>query len=221
MAKKKQAKEMPETAKPEITVEPKQKTVAGGQKSVKILDKSAVQNAPVPKPAPFAPDIPVREKVQKPGSGMLKNLLLAGLIIIVLVLAYYFLSSSDTSFVPGSTVDPETFKTEFEKAPRVFIVMDVRGVSDSIISNNILQCGVDFAGSSGMGPKNATYLSVDNNGCVAPDGKHETKECFSWLKSGLTIYIKQGDTGAKYYSNGIVVNMGKEYTLGTCGIHRV
>ncbi|HSB47008.1 MAG TPA: hypothetical protein VLD37_03270 [Candidatus Bilamarchaeum sp.] len=207
--KPKEAKEAPEKARAPATGE----TIMSAQEPV-------AGAAPPPKAVPPAP-VPVEARVRKSGSGMLKNLALAGLIIVAIVLAYYFLSNSDTSFVPGSAVDAETFKAEFEKAPRVFIVMDIRGVSDPVISNNILQCGVDFAGSSGMGPKNATYISVDGSGCVAPDGKHETRECFSWLRSGLTIYIKQGDSGAKYYSNGLVVNLGKEYTLGTCGIHRI
>jgi hypothetical protein len=162
--------------------------------------------------APKAPE----PKVETP-----KHLALAGLIVLALALAYYFLGTSDTSFVPGSSVDAETFKNKFEEASRVFIVMDIRGVGDQTVSNNILQCGVDFAGSTGLGPKNATYISVDSSGCVAPDGRHEAKECFSWLKNGITIYIKQGDSGAKYYSNGLVVNVGKDYALGTCGIHRV
>lgn len=186
----------------------------------KKTKKAAEEAAPMEEAAK-EPVMKPAEKPAAPKSALWKNLALAGLIVLAIILAFYFTSSSDTSFVPGSAVDAETFKNNFEAASRIFIVMDIRGVTESALSNNILQCGVDFAGSSGMGPKNATYVSVDDDGCVAPDGRHETKECFGWLRNGQTIYIKQGDAGAKYYSNGMVVNVGRNYTLGTCGIHRI
>jgi hypothetical protein len=150
----------------------------------------------------------------------LKTAAVVLLLIIAVALAYYFLNQSSTAFVPGTSVDADTFKTEFNSASNIFIVMDVRGVSDSTVSNNILQCGVDFAGSSGMGGKAVTPISFGNDGCVAPDGKRDASQCFSMLQNGLTIYVKQGPGGVDYYSNGMVVTVGSNYTVGKCGISR-
>ena len=208
MAKKKKSSET------EITVEPKKKVASGA-----AMTDQSVPPAAVPKTPPPAAEIPVKAKVEKK-SDLFKNLALAGLVVLAIALAYYFITSSETTFNPGSKTDQETFANTFEDTGRIFIVMDTRGVSDSQISDNILQCGVDFAGSTGMGGKNVTPIGIDSSSCTAPDGTHQTKECFSWLKSGLTIYVKEGSPpGADYYSNGMVVRLGREYAVGTCGIH--
>lgn len=157
--------------------------------------------------------------VQKKGSA-LKTAAVVVLLVIALALAYYFLNQSSMAFTPGTSVDAETFKGIFDSASNVFIVMDVRGVKDTKVSDNILQCGVDFAGSSGMGGKSVTPLSLADDGCTAPDGKRDPSDCFSMLKSGLTIYVKQGPGGASYYSNGMVVTVGSNYTMGSCAITR-
>lgn len=168
-------------------------------------------------------DAPSTEPAQKAGGpreqgGLIKGLMVVGLLAAVLFMAYYFLTLSENSFVPGSVVDAETFKGIFSHAQNVFIVMDVRGVSDTAVSNNVLQCGVDFAASSGMGGKTVTPISLGNEGCVAPDGVRKPKECFTMLQDGVTIYVKEGPGGANYYSNGMVVFVGNQYALGTCGI---
>ncbi len=160
-----------------------------------------------------------KEPVQKKGSA-LKTVAVVLLLVIALALAYYFLNQSSNAFTPGTSVDAETFKGIFESAANIFIVMDVRGVKDQKVSDNVLQCGVDFAGSSGMGGKSVTYFSLADDGCTAPDGKRDPQDCFSMLKNGLTIYVKQGPGGASYYSNGMVVTVGSNYTLGSCSITR-
>jgi hypothetical protein len=149
---------------------------------------------------------------------LMKGFAVLALLGAVIFLAYYFISLPENSFVPGAEVDADTFKGIFFDAPSVFIVMDVRGAGSDAISSNILQCGVDFAASSGMGGKSVTPISFGPDGCVAPDGEHPPKECFAMLKNGVTIYVKEGLGGAKYYSNGMVVSVGPDYSVGTCGI---
>lgn len=139
------------------------------------------------------------------------------LAVLVLFMAWHFLNGAATTFVPGSGVDAATFKDIFSNASRVYIVMDVRSVTDANTSRNILQCGVDFAGSSGMGGKNVSYISVGDDGCVADDGKHTTEYCVSELKNGIVIYVKEG-TSSSYYSNALVVGVGPRYTVGSCAI---
>lgn len=161
------------------------------------------------------------EAVSEGRSDRLKNLALLGLVALVLVLVYYFFVVPQTMFVPGSQLDAEQFKDIFASAGNVYILMDVRGVRDNATSNNILQCGVDFASSSGMGGKTVTPLSAgDVEGCIGPDGAHPMSYCFSQLRNGIAIYVHAG-SGASYYTNGMTVGVGQNYTTGTCGIRRV
>ena len=141
------------------------------------------------------------------------------LVIVFLALVYFFISTSQDNFFPGTSVDAETFKDIFKTSNSIYILMDVRGVRNENTQRNILQCGVDFAGSSGMGGKNVSYLSAGNEGCVAPDGLHPSSFCFSEIKKGLAIYVREG-TDTRYYSNGLSVGVTSQYTLGTCGIKR-
>lgn len=169
------------------------------------------QPAAARKAAEKAPAEPVEGK----GASM-KTLAVALLFVLVLALAYSILSQP--GFVPGTEVDQETFKDIFIGSEKVFIVMDVRGARDSTTSNNVLQCGVDFAASSGMGGKDVMPFSFGMDGCVAADGPHTVKECFDMMQGGVTIYVRDGPGGAKYYTNGMVVSVGSDYSVGTCGI---
>lgn len=146
--------------------------------------------------------------------------------MLVLAMAWHFVTSAAATFVPGAAVDAETFKGIFNKADTVYIVMDVRGVTDANTRTNILQCGVDFAGSSGMGGKNVSYMSLGDDGCVADDGMrpsggtHTAEYCISLLKNGTVIYVKEG-TSSSYYSNALVVGVGQQYPAGSCAIRKV
>lgn len=145
---------------------------------------------------------------------------------VTLCLVYVFLLIPEGDF--GARVDAETFKSAFDSAGKVYIVMDVRGVADPNVSDHVLQCGVDFAGSTGMGGKNATIFSFtdeggEEKGCIAGEAQtlRPVRECLSQLKDGVTIYVKSGPGGAEYFSRGMVVTVGANYTMGTCGIRRV
>ncbi len=142
------------------------------------------------------------------------------LAVLVLAMAWHFVTSAATTFNPGAAVDAETFKDIFNQADKVYIIMDVRGVRDANASRNILQCGVDFAGSSGMGGKNVSYLSLGDDGCVAGDGAHTAEYCISLLKNGIVIYVKEG-TSSSYYSNALVVGVGPQYPASSCAIRKV
>jgi hypothetical protein len=194
------------------------------QKAEPVLGKDFGSSVPVlavaagPAASPQEPKMQASAEGKHEQGGLMKGIMVFGLLAAVLFLAYYFITLSANSFVPGTDVDAETFKGIFTHSENVFIVMDVRGASNAAVANNVLQCGVDFAASSGMGGKTVTPMSFGNDGCVVPDGYHKPGECFAMLKNGVTIYIKEGPGGAKYYSNGMVVLVGPEYALGTCGI---
>ncbi|MCI0503457.1 hypothetical protein L0Y65_01975 [Candidatus Micrarchaeota archaeon] len=213
--------EPPESEGPAETVETEASAPPTGRLDVpeavtgeekQVLPWGGVPNEASPMPLPPAG----RGEAGSP----MKAFAVVALLCAAVFLAYYFITLPENSFVPGAKVDAETFKGIFLDAANVYIVMDVRGAGSAPVSTNILQCGVDFAASSGMGGKSVTYLSFGSEGCVAPDGAHPPKECFAMLKNGITIYVKEAPGEVSYYSNGMVVPVGADYVQGTCGIKR-
>lgn len=153
---------------------------------------------------------------------MLKIGALIILLVIVAFIAYNFFIGVGPGFNPGPEVDIETFRNNLQNANDIFIIMDVRGVdSTDQTYQNILQCGVDFASSSAIGNKNIVPMSLNVDGCIAPDGIHPESYCFSQLDAGaLFIYVKESPK-TTFHANGMIVGVGSSYTLGTCGIHQV
>jgi len=154
-------------------------------------------------------------KAEKDKGGAIKLGAVVLLAALVLALAYYFFLRADA----------ETFREAFASAGNVYIVMDVRNVSDFNVSDGILQCGVDFAGSPGMGGKNATIFSLTDEGgaekgCIVADSVkyHPVSECLSWLNGGVALYVKGGPGSVAYTRNSIIVPIGANYTRGGCGI---
>jgi len=188
------------------------------------------KKAKAPKPAKKEPPLvleepPLREEEPaepKSSGNALKFLALFVLGVIVVGLVYYFFVYSVAHFIPATKIGAEEFKDIFLEANKVYILMDLRGASDTATRTNVMQCGVDFASSSGMGGKNVTPMSIDEDeGCITPDGEQPESYCFSMLRDGITVYVHGGDGGAEYYTNGMVVEVGPEYTLGTCAIKRL
>jgi hypothetical protein len=185
----------------------------------KAPESIAVKKEVVTTKEPVLPETTAQKDVPEKGSG-LKTIALAILFVVVATFAVYVLFVQPAEkFVPGSEVDSATFLQIFDSTENVYIFMDVRGVTDPKVKHSVLQCGVDFAASSGMGPKNASYFSLGDEGCITPKGSSEEAYCFNELRKGVTIYIHEGST-TSYHSNGILVGVGSNYSLGTCGIHR-
>jgi hypothetical protein len=200
---------------------PQPETAAAAPAAGAPVGKMPASAMPPEEPAAVpAPPAPARPARQNGGNSAIKTTAVIILFFAALLVAYYILAMPGNTFVTGQEVDAETFKNIFLDAQNVYIVMDIRGASDDIVSNNILQCGVDFAGSTGMGGKAVTPLSISNDGCVYPEGFLTTEDCFSMVKDGTTVYVREGAGGAKYYSNGMVVYVGSDYALGTCSIKR-
>ena len=158
------------------------------------------------------------------------NIKIASLAVLALIavgLAIFFLLLPQDTFAYGAEVDSGTFKDIFLNSSSVYILSDLRGVTDSNVSQGILQCQVDFAGSTGMVGKLVTYESVSADGCVSATGgdnpKTErnltAKDCFSRAGSGITIYVHSGNI-THFYSNGMSVGVDNTYKFGTCGIKR-
>lgn len=192
------------------------------KKKAKRKKKPEAKKEKVPRPEAFAAptEMPRVQATMARKLDIKKVLGVIVLLTVAILFAYLFLVS-DAMFIPGSEVDVETFTDIFGSAEKVYIFMDVRGVNNDFTRTNILQCGVDFAASSGMAGKDVTYFSLGDGECIAPDGSHPPSYCFSQLENGITIYVKEGPGGADYYTNGMMVYVGTDYELGTCGIRRV
>jgi len=185
------------------------------KKKVQKEAKQSKKEVKQPKIVEIVPEI-VEDKEQ---FGILKIAALIVILVVIAIAAYVILVPYHT-FVPGQEVDKETFLGLFAEEDNIIIFMDARGVSDAKTRQNIFQCGIDFAGSSGMGPKNATYFSIgdDESGCVTPQGVQEEEYCFDQLDDAITIYVQHGDhTG--YFNNGVIVEVNSEYPVGLCGIN--
>lgn len=196
------------------------------KKSKKSKTKKVKKEVPKPEPETLSIEIPedinepeVKEEPKDKG-GKLKTFAILILVIGAVAFIYYFLTLSENMFVAGPGVNETEFKDVFADANYIYIVMDIRGVQNPGTKQNILQCGVDFAGSTGMIGKTATYFSLDDEGCVTPEGFFDYKYCFSQLSNGVTIYVKEGSE-TTFHSNGMVVGISPDYSLGLCGIHRV
>jgi hypothetical protein len=144
------------------------------------------------------------------------------IIAVCMTVYFVFIGYPNQQFIPGTEITQEEFKDVFASAEKIYIVMDVRNANTSTISDNVLQCGIDFAASSGMGGKTVSYLSISSEGCVTPTNMdNQIDYCISMLQDGLAVYVMAGNGSATYYSNGMVVTVGENYTQGQCGITRL
>jgi hypothetical protein len=141
------------------------------------------------------------------------------LLVAAASLAYMYLFPPSPEFVPGSEVNYQTFTHILGETDSVNIMMDIREVENPDVRWAILQCGVDFAGSPGLIDKNVNVLSLDEDGCVAEDGRHERDYCFERMRKDLTLYIQPGNT-TSFHSNAMVVGVKHDYLVGLCSINR-
>ncbi len=142
------------------------------------------------------------------------------LLIAAISLAYFYLFPPEPEFKPGSEVNYQTFTHILEESDTVNIMMDIRTIDNPDVRWAVLQCGVDFAGSPGLLDKKVHVLSLDEEGCVAEDGRHDRSYCFDQMRKDLTIYIQSGNE-TTFHSNAMIVGVEHDYLIGLCGIQRV
>ena len=150
----------------------------------------------------------------------IKILVLALLVLAAAWLGYQYLDFSGKEQLKlGNEVNGETFATILADSSNVYIVMDVRGVDEQVRRKNILQCGVDFAGSPGLVGKNLTIFSLDDDqGCIGMDRNHPFEYCFSQMENGIALYVEEGNV-TKFYTNALKVGMGESYEVGACSVN--
>lgn len=113
----------------------------------------------------------------------------------------------------------ELFLNNLLNSEKVYIIMDVRNVSNQTIKGGILQCGVDFAGSPGLSGKNITSFAFEDDVCWA---KNQTtiEECLEISQDGSILYVASGVTN-EYFENKLVVSINGPYEANSCNIEFV
>jgi hypothetical protein len=141
------------------------------------------------------------------------------IVVIALAMAYYFLvfQSGPASPKLGNPINLPTFATLLSQAQDVYVVMDVSNATGQV-KQNVIECGVDFAGSPGLGGKNMTFFSIDTGGrCIGANGNYSSSWCFAQMENGLSIIIQPGNS-TSFYTDAMVVGMGDNYTAGGCSV---
>ncbi len=112
------------------------------------------------------------------------------------------------------------FNKYLSNSKYVYIVMDLEDAVNNKSSDNIMQCGVDFAGSLGGMKIVYVYAISKNNTCYYNTYITDKYSCFKQLgtiKSEPIIYIRQGDN-TTYVDNIAYVGVNDEYKRGTCSV---
>ncbi len=155
-------------------------------------------------------------------SNTAKNTIVALIVIVVVACLALFYSQEPAPFDKGAEINGETFIHLLENAETIYIVMDIRNVSNNSTKKNILQCGVDFASSTGLVGRNVRYMALDpEEGCIVGDFDSTSVEsipgCLGKLNDAMSLYVTEGDE-TKYYTKAAVVGVGEYYNIGTCDI---
>ncbi len=113
------------------------------------------------------------------------------------------------------------FTKQLENSSRVLLIMDLRNAQDPSVRRNIMQCGVDLAGSPGLVHKKVVIYSLDHNLCYgAKNTTYPVAQCLSqrtW-KNTTTFYITTNQK-TSFYSHEVVVGIGRYYKLGSCAVN--
>jgi hypothetical protein len=169
-----------------------------------------------------------------------KQIVAAVLILAALGIAYYVLTLPQETVPDGDVVMPageypppfanegenvtlEEFSANLLAASRLYIVEDLRDLERYPLSKqNIMQCGVDYAGSPGLvGKEFSVYAFDDEDVCYTLGGTATISECYEELlavseEPGVAIiWIEQGES-PEIYSNGLLVRLSESYVQGTC-----
>ncbi len=123
----------------------------------------------------------------------------------------------------GENVTMQEFASNLLASSKFYIVEDLRGLERYPLSKqNIMQCGVDYAGSPGLVGKDFTVYAFDDGDlCGSMEGTSPISECYEELLAALDdpnttiIWIEKG-TESEVYSRGLIVRLSDSYVYGTC-----
>ncbi|MBD3390218.1 hypothetical protein GF415_04685 [Candidatus Micrarchaeota archaeon] len=126
--------------------------------------------------------------------------------------------------VPRENVTLQDFASNLLSSDKVYIVEDLRGLGAYPISkNNIMQCGVDFAGSEGIVGKEMKIYVLEEDSCSHSSGNSTLEACYSEIlaasndTSSAVIWIEKGSI-PEFYERGLLVRVNETYMQGDCSI---
>ncbi len=119
----------------------------------------------------------------------------------------------------NQNLSKENFQKNLLETTEVYIIMDTRNVKNSTISDGILQCGVDFAGSQGISGKNITIIAFQDNECIGLSNESMTvNACMEQIKNKIYIHITSNNK-TKYFEDKLIVSIDEPYEAYSCQIN--
>lgn len=158
-----------------------------------------------------------------------KNLIVVFLVAVALLAVGLYLwqplevDNGDTSGTDDGTTTTlnlttkEAFEAYLASSDEMFIVMDLRSTDNSTIRNNIMQCGIDVAGSVALGGINKTIMAIEEDSCFVYNGTKTVEYCLSLITDTPTFYIAT-NSETQYSEKMVTVNIGATYNLYDCHI---
>ena len=151
-----------------------------------------------------------------------KEVITIVIVVLAIVAAYFIIFSPLAAryYPEGFPVDRSEFLPALSEASKVYIVMDIRHAAPAV-QRNILQCGVDFAGSEGLVEKEIITHAIDNDRCVTlNNASRYIEDCLNEIRDEIVLYIQQGDQTV-FYPHAALVGIGEDYRLYDCRINIV
>lgn len=195
----------------------KGKTANKGGKGIKANQEAKIEEMQDSAPPAALP------RAEKPG--LLKSFAVLLLIVIAALSFYYFFyiypssSASVPDYAKGVLADKQEFLNNLQSSSKVYLVMDLRGASE-LQAGRIMQCGTDFAGSSGLVGKDIISYALEDQSCTSIDGRMKLSDCVNNAMGGVGIYIRSSGTTA-FFTDKFIVAIGNNYTAGGCRINVV
>jgi len=143
-----------------------------------------------------------------------KTVIVVILGIAAVALSYYVYMNSDVRYIlvdGRQELNSSKFADDFLQYNCTYIIMDIRGIEDPF-RRNILQCGVDLAGSQGLVGMDMRIMGFDENGCVDESGNKTMRECLEAVSDECYIfYITKGQNKSTVYAGLLVIEEGNVY----------
>ncbi len=125
-------------------------------------------------------------------------------------------------FLLGPNSSIELFAQNLLYAEKVCIVEDLRGLEAYPLSrNNVMQCAIDFSGSSGLAGKELEVYALGGEACTTRAGVRPIEDCYAEItsfsedSSASVIWIEKGNESVAYTKD-ILVQVNEQYLQGTC-----
>lgn len=159
----------------------------------------------------------------------IKNIIVIVLVIAAIGLAYFALATDESwttqdelskIYLSTAYSSSDEFATYIQGTKQIFIVMDLRN-SFEPTRTNIMQCGTDFAGSTGIAGKPIEVMAVEGAACTLLNKTASISECVGKIAStanSAAIFIRSyNDT--VFYKDKMVVGVSQSYKPKDCGIN--